>query len=92
MIFDGGREHEILQQREYPSSQGAAKKNDPFGNENCGMIFCETIRCVFKGKKRLETISQTFIVQKRDWLLNLTAEGTIHHRNRQKNDGLLPMI
>ena len=24
--------------------------------------FCETIRCVFKGKKRLETISQTFIV------------------------------
>ena len=53
--------------------------------------FCETIRCVFKGKKRLETISQTFIVQKRDWLLNLTEEGTIH-RNRQKKMNGGPMI
>ena len=67
------------------------RKNMTPWERKSGMIFCETIRCVFKGKKRLETISQTFIVQKRDWLLNLTVEGIIH-RNRQKKMNSGPMI
>ena len=45
----------------------------------------------FQRQKRLETISQTFIVQKQDWLLNLTVEGTIHP-NRQKKMNSGPMI
>ena len=32
------------------------RKNMTPWNEKSGMIFCETIRCAFKGKKRLETI------------------------------------
>ena len=33
------------------------QKIRPLGNEKSGIIFCETIRCAFKGKKRLETYS-----------------------------------
>ena len=37
------------------------------------MIFCAAIRCVFKGKKRLETISQI-----------LLRQGKIGHRTRRR--------
>ena len=42
-----------------------ALRKSPLGSGNCGMIFYATIRFVFKGKKRLEIISQTFIVLRR---------------------------
>ena len=41
--------------------------------------------------QRQKAIGNTFIVQRRDWLLNLTVEGIIH-RNRQKKMNSGPMI